>query len=230
MLALDALASPSIAGGTIDTINEAMILNGAQRIGLLSSHAREDIGLYFMIFAIAARPLEIARLEVRDFLDADGNVRVLSEMREEVAINGRSRPLYFRSARLNTAMNDYLAERVFRKLGLGVPERFRGLDSESRLFLSSTGRGFEITEYGKNDKRRYDCRGIQETYRKLFRYADLKGVTALSVRRIVADRLYARGADDSQVGLLLGIAERCMVRKRFPRRPISLVELTSDLV
>lgn len=65
---------------------------------------------------------------------------------------------------------------------------------------------------------------------KLFRYAGFKQVTALTVRHTVADRLYARGADESQVGLLLGIAERSAVREQFPRRLPSLDDLTRDLV
>lgn len=55
-------------------------------------------------------------------------------------------------------------------------------------------------------------------------------MTALTVRHTVADRLYARGADESQVGLLLGIADRSAVREQFPRRLPSLDTLTTDLV
>ena len=46
----------------------------------------------------------------------------------------------------------------------------------------------------------------------------------------MADRLYARGADEAQVGLLLGISERSAVRDMFPRRLPSLDQLTDDLV
>lgn len=60
--------------------------------------------------------------------------------------------------------------------------------------------------------------------------AELKNVTALTVRHTVADRLYARDADDAQVGLLLGIADRSAVRQQFPRRMRTLEELTTDLV
>ncbi|MBI5720691.1 MAG: hypothetical protein KIT17_26850 [Rubrivivax sp.] len=46
----------------------------------------------------------------------------------------------------------------------------------------------------------------------------------------MADRLNARGADEIQVGLLLGISERAAVREMFPRRLPSLDELTEELV
>ena len=44
---------------------------------------------------------EIARLAVRDYLDVDGGVRQESEMRAEVAITGKTRPLHFSSNRLD---------------------------------------------------------------------------------------------------------------------------------
>jgi len=229
--ALDALDDlPPKLAGPMPILGEEEIAAGAQRIRMRSHQPLEDLALYYMLFATAARPLEIARLEVRDYLDAEGHVRRISEVREEVAITGRARPLLFRSTRLDEAMNEYLAERVLHRQELGTEKRFRGLDPTCRLFLSPTGRGFEITPYGEDGQKRFLCRAIQETYRKLFRYAGFKQVTALTVRHTLADRLYARGADEAQVGLLLGIAERSAVRAQFPRRLPTLDDLTRDLV
>ncbi len=76
----------------------------------------------------------------------------------------------------------------------------------------------------------YRCRGIQETYGKLLRYAELKGVSSMGVRHTVAQRLYARGADEGQVGLLLGIRDRSAVRELFPRARPALEELVHELV
>jgi len=224
----DDLSATSLGG--MDVLGEEEVVAGGQRIRMRSHQPLEDVALYYMLFATAARPLEIARLEVRDYLDAEGRVRRTSEMRKAVAINGRARPLLFRSTRLDAAMNEYLAQRGSRERVFGSEDGYRGFDPSSRLFLSPTGRGFEITQYGKEGQRRFLCRAIQETYRKLFRYAGFKQVTALTVRHTVADRLYARGADESQVGLLLGIAERSAVREQFPRRLPSLDDLTRDLV
>ena len=49
---------------------------------------------------------------------------------------------------------------------------------------------------------------ILEIYRKLFRYAELEGMTAMSARHSAAVRLYDRGADEDQFGLVLGISDR----------------------
>lgn len=212
------------------TLSDDEVSAGAIRIRARSHRPLEDLALYYMLFAIGARPLEIARLEVRDYIDRTGQVRNSSVIREEVSITNRSRPMHFLSTRLNDALDAYLAERLRREEGIGADASYRGLSPRSRLFLSASGLGFEITPYGDEGQRRFRCRGIQEVYRKLFRYADLKGVTALTVRHTVAERLYARGADESQVGLLLGISELSAVRRQFPRRRLSLDELTRDLV
>lgn len=214
----------------IRVLSEEDISAGALRIQKRSHQPLEDLALYYILFATGARPLEIVRLEVQDYLDAAGCVRQVSAIREEVAITGRERPLYFRSMRLEDALNAYLAERVRRGVGLSTDGQYRGLNPRSRLFLSASGRGFQITPYGDEGQKRFRCRGIEETYRKLFRYAELDRITALMVRHTVANRLYTRGADELQVGLLLGIAERSAVCKQFPRSRVGLEALMTDLV
>lgn len=229
--ALEEFSLPeSVTARSTRTLSDDEISAGAMRIRARSHEPLEDLALYYILFAIGARPLEIARLEVRDYIDMVGNVRVSSVLRKEVSITSRPRPMYFHSTRLNDALGAYLVERARKGEGIGADALYRGLNPRSRLFLSASGLGFEITPYGDEGQQRFRCRSIQEVYRKLFRYAELKGVTALTVRHTVAERLYARGADESQVGLLLGISELSSVRRQFPRRRYSLDELTRDLV
>lgn len=211
-------------------LSDEDIVAGALRIRGRSQQPQEDLALFFILLVTGARPLEIARLEVRDYLRKDGSVRRNSQIRPEAAITGRPRPLFFRSMRLDEALDAYLSQRISSKLCLGIKGEYRGLDPMSRLFLSASGQGFDIKPYGSDGQKRFRCRAIQETYRKLFRYAELKPVTALTARHTVAERLYARGADESQIGLLLGIAERSAVREQFPRHPPTLDALTDNLV
>ncbi|MDF3831965.1 site-specific integrase [Cupriavidus basilensis] len=206
------------------------ILQGAQRVLRRSRQPWHDGSLYYLLFTTGAWPLEIARLEVRDYLNAAGEVRRVSEWRADVTIKSRARPLYFASRRLDECFQCYLAERLAQGLGLGRDGAFRGLDPHSRLFLSTSGRGFEITPYGEGGRQRFRCRPILETYRRLFRYAGFKQMSAMAVRHTVAARLYARGADEGQVGLLLGIGERSAVREMFPRPQPGLDELVVDLI
>lgn len=231
LLALERF-EPRPAGGARPAriVSPEEIAQAVHRIRGRSAHPLRDIALFYMLFATGARPLEIARLELRDYLDADGTVRRESELRAEVTINGKSRPLYFASGRLDQSLDAYLRSRVETHQGLGGPAEFRGLDPASRLFLTAMGDGFKITPYGKPGQHRFLCRPILETYRKVFRYADMAGATALSVRRTVVARLYDRGASEEQVGLVLGISDRGAVRDLFPRQPVTTASLVDELI
>ena len=182
------------------------IARAVLRIRGRSAQPARDVALFYTLFVTGARPLEIVRLRVGDYLQADGEVRRESELPAHASISGKSRPLYFASRKLDDALDAYLAERVV--LGHGVTNAggYRDLDPVSPLFLCATGEGFRITQYGAEGRRRCLCRPILETYRKLFRYAELDWATPLSIRRTVVARLYDRGADEEQVGLVLGIS------------------------
>lgn len=231
LVALDVFEPKLFCGSReIRILSSAEITQAVLRIKGRSSRPWHDIALFYVLFATGARPLEIARLAVRDYLEADGSVRRESHMRAEVAITGKIRPLHFSSTRLNDVLASYLEERLTLKLGVSTVGSYRGLDPDSCLFLSATGQGFKITPYGKAGQLRFLCRPILETYDKLFRYAEIKGVSARSARRTVVSRLYERGADEDQVGLLLGISERSAVRALLCRPKPTLEVLVDELI
>lgn len=174
------------------------IAKAALRIRGRSANPNRDIAMFYALFATGARPLEIARLRVRDYLREDGGVRTEAELGPEAAITGRCRSLRFAAERFNESMDGYLRVRVELAQGLGPLSEYRGLDPQSALFLSLAGEGFKITPYGQPGQRRFLCRPILETYRKLFRYAELPGVTPLSVRQAVMAGLYEREGDVEQ--------------------------------
>jgi integrase len=206
------------------------IARAVLRIRGRSAQPARDVALFYTLFVTGARPLEIVRLRVGDYLQGDGAVRRESELPATASISGKSRPLYFASRKLDDALDAYLAERVARGHGVGHSNAYRGLDPGSPLFLCATGEGFRITQYGAKGRRRCLCRPILETYRKLFRYAELEWATPLSIRRTVVARLYDRGADEEQVGLVLGISERSAVREQFPRARPTMASLVQELV
>lgn len=210
------------------TLNE--IAQGALRIKGRSNRTWHDLALYYLPFATGLRPLEIARLEIRDYLDPDGSIRRQSVLRPEAAINGKPRPLYFSSSRLNEALSAYLDERVLAGHGLGKHGAYRTLAPESRIFLAPNGEPYRITPNGNLDQRRSVCRALLEIYRKLFRYAELKDLSTQSARLTVMSRMYQRGADEDQVGTILGIAERSAVRERMPRPKPTLDDLLEELI
>jgi hypothetical protein len=70
-----------------------------------SNCRKRDTALLLVLFSTAAKPLEIARLEVRDYLSEDGSVRedrCCAPMRPSTAKNGRSSSPVPRSSRQST--------------------------------------------------------------------------------------------------------------------------------
>jgi integrase len=208
----------------------AEVAQGAVRIKGRSSRPWHDLSLYYLLFATGLRPLEVARLEVRDYLAVDGSVCRDTELRADVAINGKPRPLFFGSNRLNDALAAYLRERHQLRHGLGEPDPYRGLDPGGRLFLTALGEPYPITPNGEPQQKRFVCRALLETYRKLFRYADIPGLCTQSARLTLMSRMYDRGADEDQVGEVLGIADRSAVREQLARPRPALAQLFDEIV
>ena len=199
LIALDRFDPRSREGQPVPRIlSNSEIARAALRIRERSNHSSRDAALFLMLFSTDACPLEIARLEVRDYLNADGSVKPQTELRAEAAITGKARRLHFASDRFDEPMAEYLRQRVGAMQGQGRQADYRGLDPSSRLFVASSGEGFKITPYGEPGQRRFLCRPILELYRKLFRYAELPGLTPMSVRQAVVARLYERDADAGQ--------------------------------
>jgi hypothetical protein len=173
--------------------------------------------------------LEAARLEVRDYLDRDGRVRRESQVREEVAINGRERPLFFAHRPLEESLAAYLDERLHAGHGLGIERGWRGLDPQSPLFLGVDGEYYPITLNGEPGQRRFVCRPLLEAYRRVCRQAGVPGLCAQSARLTLMARMYERGADESQIGLVLGISDRSAVQVQMPRPRATLAEVMDGL-
>ena len=190
-----------------------------------SNCRNRDVALLLVLFATAAKPLEIARLEVRDYLTEGGSVREASVMRADAAINGKERPLFFASTKVVAAVDAYFQERVRRGQGVKQSTKYRGLDPDSRLFLTEAGQEMPIRVRAIGNRRQYRCGVILDIYRRIFARAGLKGVSALCARRTVAERLMERGCDVDQIGAVLGLTERNSVRNLIRSEQESLKPL-----
>ena len=201
-----------------------------RRLRSRSPCASRDVSLFYLLLTTGARPLEVARLEVRDYLDPAGAVREESLLRAEVAINRKPRPLFFTTGKATEALDRYLEDRLRLGFGVGSGTEFRGLDAHSPLFLSDTGGRFEIVDCREHGQTRFLCRGIHDTYRKIFRRIGIGGISALSVRRTVATRLWERGAAEEQIGEILGISDLKSVRELLPTRRHPLAIVVRELI
>ena len=202
---------------------------GASRVRARSENASRDVALIYVLFSTGAKPLEIARLEVADYLRPDGSVRRESEMRAAAAAGGRARPLYFTSERACAALDDYLAERRRKALGTGRHDEYRGLDPRSGLFLTESGHRFRVKARGPDDPR-LTCRLMIATYRQIFLRAGWQGMTTQSARRAVARRLVQNSGRHDQVAALMGLAHCRSVRKLLGEERRPLASLAGELV
>src|SRR5437660_645872 len=132
-----------------------------------SNCRNRDMALLLVLFATAAKPLEIARFEVRDYLNEDGSVREESVMRAAVVINGKERPLFFASTKVVAAVDAYLDERVRRGQGATTETKYRRLDPCSRLFLTGDGHDMPIAVRAIGKSRQYRCGVILDIYRRI---------------------------------------------------------------
>lgn len=167
--------------------------------------------------------MEIALLEVRDYLKPDGGVRRESQVRAEVAprapvaIAGKVRPLHFASTKHDTLLGPYLQERAEQEFRRGRGRLIWGPEPEQPLIPVGRRHGLSYHALCKAGQRRHLCRAILEAHCKLFRYSGLKDVTSLSVRHVVASRLHDRGANEDQVNLLLGEYKGQRPLRRWPK-------------
>lgn len=228
------------------SLSEEAIDLALARLRARSPSAHRDIALLCVALSTGAWPLEVARLEVRDYLQADGCIRERSEMRAEVAVNGRARPLFFSTLRTQGALDAYLAQRLppaspcpaarsspaLSRQGTqpnsqpDTQPAYRGLDPGSRLFLADDGQGFAvIVSEGSQGAARHLCRGIQAAYQTIFRRAGLEGITITLIRHGVAHRMARLGADLEQIGLVMGVTNKAFLKQwlKQPAPPLEVI-------
>jgi integrase len=197
---------------------------GASRLRSCCRSANRDVALIYTLLCTGLKTMELALLEVGDYLDEHGEVRRVSTLRAQAAASGIERPLFFNSSRAVASIDTYLEERIRRRLGTGDPTRFRGLDPQSRLFLTEAGKPFLITRRSRSDPR-LTSKHLQETLRLAFARAGWVGMTAQQARRQVALSLDRRGADRGQIQEILGLRSTRQVRRlvSLPRVPLEVI-------
>ncbi|WP_164886938.1 MULTISPECIES: site-specific integrase [Piscinibacter] len=202
--------------------DQRKLAEAAARLRVKSGAGDRDAALVWTLFTTGLKTIELARLEVRDYLLADGSTRTVSTLRPEAAVNGAARPLLFTSQLAVESIDAYLDARVHRMQGLGELGRYRGLDPNSRLFLTESGGPFLITPRSPSDPRP-TCKYLQATLRQVFARAGWAGMTAQQLRRHVALAMSRKGADRDQVQQLLGLRSR-----RSVKRLTSTAEVSAD--
>ena len=185
-----------------------------QHIAKIARHSRcveRDTALLLILFSMAAKPLEIAQLEVRDYLDESGEVRLRSSIRADVAVNGVARPLHFSDPALTTAIDAYLLRRSAEGMATHRRASYRGLHPDSRLFLSRAGRPMTIKRSGSGHQHLV-CKEIHEIYRRIFAYGGHSRINTALARRLAARRMHLNGANVEEIGAALGVKKLAVLK------------------
>jgi integrase len=230
-------------------VAKAKILEDAELDWVLKVTKREsginaprNIALLLVTFGTALAPGELGQLLVSDCIGPDGaflsgdqpttgkRKPLGSEVRAEIAFNGRKRPLYWNNKRIQHALDDYFADRLKRGLGVWKQATYRGLDPTSPLFLGRLSEGFTYRETAGGDgKVNRQYASISNLLNKLLKAAGVEG--AVSARRTLAVKLHRKRATDIRViAEILGISSLTNVRKMVEGDTARLSDLVRDIV
>ncbi|AYV11545.1 MULTISPECIES: site-specific integrase [Shewanella] len=206
----------------------------AVKVARVSSaeNGTRDAALLLCLFGTGLKPGEVAGLQVADYLNADGSVKVDSTLRADIAFNSRERPLHWVNTRLIAAIDEHLAERV--RLGHGMtnrPAAYRGLDPQSGLFVSGrTGESLKLTRIESDGVVTYRAEQVSALISKLFKQAGIEGASAQSGRRTMAVKLKRSGIDERHIGDILGMTSLKAIRALCETEPVRLGDLIKILI
>lgn len=202
----------------------------AARLGRHSRQSAADLALFYLLLTTGAKPLELARLRVKDVIAPSGAIRSEACLPARASINGVARPVFFKSEVSVEAIMVYVRHRVAKGHGVGTTTRFAGLDPTTPLLLNHDGQPYRIVESSDNGCKRTLCRGILEACRRIFRTAGIDGLCGSTLRRTLARRLSDRGATLEQIGEALGITDRKAIRDLLDVQQIDLPTLFDEIV
>lgn len=153
-----------------------------KKIRQIGNCGNRDIVLSLVLFSTAAKPLEIGRLEVRDYLRMNQSVK---SRRCGPKLRSAARPGQALILRKHKSQCRY--RRIPAKAG-ATQARRAGIkqvpsDPISRLFLTDEGNGMPIKIKERGNRRHHLCGVIQNICRKIFVRTGLRGVTALSAEK-----------------------------------------------
>lgn len=191
-----------------------------------------DVALLLLFYGTGITPNEAAKLLVSDFLEANGQVRVESTIRAEIAFNGKARPLVWANAKTCQAVEAYLAQRLAVRHGVTTkPAAYRGLDQHGPLFLTGEGEPFTFTRrVTASGAVSYSCETLTEIVRRLHQQAGIEGGNASSARRTFAVRLHRDGRSLKIIQELIGVSSLSAVKKLIESDPVRLSSIVSGVI
>jgi site-specific recombinase XerD len=191
-----------------------------------------DVALLLVFYGTGVMPNEAAKLLVRDYLEPNGNVRVESTVRPEIAFNGKARPLIWANQKTCAAIDEYLSLRLAKRQAITTScAAFRGLDPQSPLFLTSEGEPFAFTRRVTGTGAvSYSCETLTEIMRRLHQQAGIEHGNASAARRTFAVRLHRDGRSLKLIQELIGVSSLAVVKKLIEGDPVRLASIVRGVI
>ncbi len=176
---------------------------------------------------------ELSLIEVADVLTPKGMLRKKWVLRKEIAFNGWARELYTEHESLVGYLDEHLAFRIAQRQYVTNIGEYRGLDPESKLFLSPKGEPFKFSRREAGNKVNLQPTGMNAYFKKLILNAGLPGITYKDFRRSLAIQMYREGARNTGVvkGIMqyLGIRSYSAMRKILNSDPKALHDMIKGI-
>jgi integrase/recombinase XerD len=188
-----------------------------------------DVALLLVLYATALGITELATITVADYMTAKGAVLRESEVRAEISLNGKRRPLFWVNARAIEALDAYLAWRVTHGHGVTTKKAaYRGLDPLSPIFLTDAGQPYALTSKTlPSGKVNYSCNTLGAYITKMHSQCGITGGSAQSARRtfaVKASRLPFKHMTLPNLAAILGIGLSA-TRRIIEQDPLTLSDL-----
>ncbi|WP_206958124.1 site-specific integrase [Trinickia acidisoli] len=191
-----------------------------------------DVALLTVFYSTGLTSNEVAKLLVSDYLTDSGKVRVDSEVRAEIAFNGKARPLIWANAKACAAIDDYLAYRLAARHGVTARRAaFRGLDQDGPLFFTGDGAPFVFTKRVTGTGAvSYSCESLTEIVRRLHQQAGIENGNASAARRTFAVRLHRDGRSLKVIQKLIGVSSLSAVKNQVEGDAVRLSTIVSGVI
>ncbi|MCK4118354.1 tyrosine-type recombinase/integrase [Ralstonia nicotianae] len=213
-------------------IEEHQIRHALKVAAVTGQNSKRDVALLLVAYGTGLTPNEIAKLLVSDYLQANGQTRIESLVRAEIAFNGKVRPLLWASTKVCAAIDVYLEHRFAFRHGITTcPAAYRGLDHQGSLFLTGEGEPFaftrRVTAAGAIS---YSCESLTEIFRRLHQQAGIPNGNASSARRTFAVMLHRQGRSPKLIQDLIGVSSLSAVKRLVESDPVRLATIVSGVI
>jgi site-specific recombinase XerD len=208
-------------------------LRHAVKVAAVSGqNAKRDVALLLVFYGTGLTANEVAKLEVSDYLVANGRTLVESTVRPEIAFNGKARPLVWSGSKTCAALDDYLDSRLAARHGVTTsPAAYRGLAPKSPLFLTGDGEPFSFTRRTTpSGAVSYSCESLTEIVRRLHQQAGIEHGNASAARRTFAVRLHRDGRSLKLIQQLIGVSSLSAVKRLIDGDPVRLASVVSGVI